>query len=78
MNKQDRELARDYKCIELIMKTEKVNSIVRQAEPFVKEYYKMLKYYWQRPVGYNEAGNIKEKLAGVKELNKQYRKLLNN
>jgi hypothetical protein len=79
MNKQEREQLRDYKLIELIKKTEAINNIAIKAEPFVKEYWRVLKDLWTRPVGYNEAKQIKNHLADggdLRMLNKEYRELL--
>jgi hypothetical protein len=78
MNKQQREEARDYKLIEFIKRTDAINNIAIKAEPFVKEYWEILKDLWTRPVGWEEAKQIKKQLVNweLKELNKNYNKLI--
>jgi len=92
MNKQERQEANEYKLIGLIRKTENINSIVRQAEPFVKEYWGIIKNEWTkkitgRCITDREGKNPKFipdymdrlkslKCAELKELNKEYNNLL--
>ena len=78
MNKQEREARNEAKLLELIGKTEAINNLTAKAEPYVKEYWSILKELWTKPIGYNELGVIKERLVSseLKQLNKEYRLLL--
>jgi hypothetical protein len=79
MNKIEREKIKEQRLIELIGRTEAINGLTAKTEPYVERYWNLLKDLWERKIGYNEAGRIKDCLIDreLKELNKNYRKLLN-
>jgi len=62
MNKEQRQAVNSYRCIELISRTETINGITIKAEPFVKQYWNMLRVLWTQKIGWNEVGRIKEEL----------------
>ena len=78
MNKQERQAKNEIELSGLIANTEAINNLTAKAEPYVKEYWSILKELWTKLIGYNELGVIKKRLvrSELKQLNKEYRLLL--
>ena len=77
MTKQERQAKNEVALNELIGRTEAINALTARAEPYIKEYWSLLKDLWLKPVGYDESKRIKEQLLNgeLKQLSKDYKNL---